>query len=66
MKTIWQIWLTNKKVLDEDFRDYKTKKVIRDIGPSPRISKIHLDKAFHNLDFANFTLKNQDFNRISN
>lgn len=55
----WQIWLENKRTLKHDYKKYKRKKIIRKIEPSSRISKIHLNKSFHNLDFANFTLKNQ-------
>jgi len=56
----WQIWLLNKKVLEKDFKNYLEDKIIRKIAPNSRLVKVHLDKAFHNLDFANFTLKNQD------
>ncbi len=56
----WQIWLINKKELERDYRGYLANKVIRKIIPNPRLVKIHLDKAFHNLDFAIFTLTNQD------
>lgn len=56
----WQIWLENQKVMNLDFNRYKNKKLIRKIEPSLRLSKIHLDKAFHNLDFANFTIESQN------
>jgi len=56
----WQTWLVNKKVLEKDFKNYLEDKVIRKITPNPRLVKVHLRKAFHNLDFAIFTLKNQD------
>ncbi len=56
----WQIWLENKKKLDQDFKSYKKKKLIRKIGSVFRLSRTHLNKAFHNLDFANFTLENQE------
>lgn len=56
----WQIWLNNKKLLESDFRNFKDRDIIRKIGTAGRISKIHLDKAYHNLDFANFTLSNQN------
>lgn len=56
----WQLWLENQKVLDQDFKRYKVQLLIRIIEPSAHLSKIHLDKAFHNLDFANFTTKNQE------
>jgi len=56
----WQIWLINKKVLEKDFKSYLRDKVIRKISLNLRLVEVHLDKAFHNLDFANFTLKNQD------
>lgn len=35
-------------------------KVIRKIVPNARLVEVHLNKAFHNQDFAIFTLKNQD------
>lgn len=60
MKKRWQIWLENKRVLNKDFKSHKKKRLIRKIDSAPRLSKIHLNKAFHNLDFANFTLGNQD------
>ncbi len=56
----WQTWLENEKVLNKDFEGYKKNKLIRKIDSSFRLSKIHLDKAFHNLDFANFTFNNQE------
>ncbi len=52
----WQIWLFNKKSLKRDFKHYLADKTIRRIIPNQRLVKIHLNKAFHNLDFANFTL----------
>ena len=56
----WQIWLINKRELEKDFEEYSKHKVIRKIAPNPRLVKVHIHKAFHNLDFANFTLTNQD------
>ncbi len=55
----WQIWLKNKKALNRDFHIYKKKNMIRKIGTSPRVAKIHIDKSYHNIDFANFTISNQ-------
>jgi uncharacterized protein (UPF0332 family) len=34
--------------------------LIKKISSSARLSTTHLNKAFHNLDFANFTLNNQE------
>ncbi len=63
-KKRWQIWLEYKEKLNNDFKNYTKKKLIRKIDSSPRLSKTHLNKAFHNLDFANFTLSNQkDINK---
>lgn len=59
IKKRWQIWLEDKKKLNRDFKSYKRKKLIRKIDFAPRLSKIHLNKSFHNLDFANFTITNQ-------
>ena len=60
----WQIWLENKRMLNKDFDDYVKKEMIRKIGPESRLSRIHLNKAYHNLDFANFTVNNQkDINK---
>ena len=56
----WSVWLENTKRLNRDFKKYVRKHIIRKIEPSPNLSKIHLDKAFHNLDFANFTVQNQE------
>jgi len=56
----WQIWIINKKILERDFRSYIRDRIIRKINPNPRLVKLHLNKAFHNLDFAIFTLNNQD------
>lgn len=56
----WQTWLINKKELKENFKSYSRDKTIRRIAPNPRLVKVHLNKAFHNIDFANFTLTNQD------
>jgi len=56
----WQIWLINKKELERDFEYYSKREIIRKITPNPRLVKVHIHKAFHNLDFANFTLTNQD------
>ncbi len=58
-KLRWQEWLENETKLNQDFSNYKIKFLIRKIDPSLSLSKIHLNKAFHNLDFANFTIKNQ-------
>lgn len=55
----WQIWLESTKILNRDFKKYLRKYIIRKIEASPSLSKIHINKAFHNLDFANFTVKNQ-------
>lgn len=55
----WQVWLINDKKLKKDFKKYSKKKIIRKITPNLRLMKTHIDKAFHNLDFANFTLNNQ-------
>ncbi len=56
----WQVWLDNKKVLNRDFKKYVRHHLIRKIEPSSHLSKIHLDKSYHNLDFANFTVQNQE------
>lgn len=56
----WQTWLESKETLNKDFKSYKMKKLIRKIDCATLLSKTHLNKAFHNLDFANFTLNNQD------
>ncbi len=55
----WQVWLENNKTLNRDFKKYLRQHMVRKIETSPSLSKIHLDKAFHNLDFANFTVQNQ-------
>lgn len=54
----WQVWLDNSKTLNRDFKKYIRQHIVRKIETSPPLSKIHLDKAFHNLDFANFTVRN--------
>ena len=56
----WQVWLENKKTLNRDFKKYIGQHIVRKIESSPSLSKIHLDKSYHNLDFANFTVKNQE------
>lgn len=56
----WQAWLDHPEVLAKDFEKYIKLKIIRKIEPSQHLSKIHIDKSFHNLDFANFTLQNQE------
>lgn len=56
----WQIWLDNKKALDRDFKRYLKLQIVRKIESSSNLSKVHIDKSFHNLDFANFTLQNQE------
>ena len=56
----WQTWLESKTDLEKDFNEYSGKGLIRKIYSSERLSKIHLEKSLHNLDFANFTLSNQD------
>lgn len=56
----WQLWLEDPKALTRDFQRYGKQGVIRKIEVSFRLSKIHLEKAFHNLDFANFTMENQE------
>ncbi len=56
----WQVWLENKKALNRDFKKYVRRHIIRKIEPSSSLSKIHLDKSDHNLDFANFTVQNQE------
>lgn len=54
----WQVWLENSKTLNRDFKKYIRQHIVRSIETFPSLSKIHLDKAFHNLDFANFTIQN--------
>lgn len=56
----WQRWLSDKAELERDFRRYVQQEIIRKIEPSQRLSDFHKAKAFHNLDFANFTVKNQE------
>lgn len=56
----WQVWLIKKKKLEKDFKIYLKNKTIRKITPNLRLVKTHLNKAFHNLDYANFTLINQN------
>lgn len=56
----WEIWLANRIELEIDFKNYLRKEIIREIEPNIRLSKAHINKAFHNLDFANFTLKEQN------
>lgn len=56
----WQVWLLNNKELENDFKSYLEEGLIRKIAPVPRLVEVHLNKAFHNLDFASFTLKNQE------
>ncbi|MEK6951108.1 MAG: HEPN domain-containing protein [Nanoarchaeota archaeon] len=55
----WQVWLENSKTLNRDFKKYIRQHIVRKIEFSSPLSKIHLDKAYHNLDFANFTVQNQ-------
>ncbi len=55
----WQMWLDNIKTLNKDFKKYIRQHIIRKIDPSSSLSKIHLEKAYHNLDFANFTVQSQ-------
>src|SRR3989344_1246067 len=47
------------KTLNGDFKKYVRQHIVRKIESSPSLSKIHLDKSYHNLDFANFTVQNQ-------
>ena len=54
----WQVWLENSKTLDRDFKKYIRQHIVRKIESSTSLSKIHLDKSYHNLDFANFTIQN--------
>ncbi len=56
----WQVWLENSKTLNRDFKKYIRLHIVRKIESSASLSKIHLDKAYHNLDFANFTVQNQE------
>ncbi len=56
----WHMWLENKGILGRDFKAYVRQRIIRKIESSSSLSRIHLDKSYHNLDFANFTVKNQD------
>lgn len=56
----WQTWLENKKALSRDFKKYVRQHIIRKIAPSPSLTKIHVGKSYHNLDFANFTVQNQE------
>lgn len=56
----WQVWIDDKSSLSRDFKTYVRRRIIRKIESSSSLSKIHLDKSYHNLDFANFTVKNQD------
>ncbi len=55
----WQVWLENSKTLNRDFKKYIKQHIVRKIESSSPLSRIHLDKAYHNLDFANFTVQNQ-------
>jgi len=55
----WQVWLENTKILNRDFKKYVRQHIVRKIESSSPLSKIHLDKSYHNLDFANFTVQNQ-------
>lgn len=56
----WQVWLEDEKKLHRDFKKYLRQHIVRSIEPSPSLSKIHLEKSFHNLDFAYFTHQNQE------
>ena len=47
----WQVWLFDKEAVEKDFKRYLEEKTIRKIPPNSRLVKIHLNKAFHNLDF---------------
>ncbi|MEA3343744.1 MAG: HEPN domain-containing protein [archaeon] len=59
----WQIWLEDRRELEKDFGRYMRTGQVRRIGKQERLSNIHIEKAFHNLDFANFTLSDQ--NRVN-
>ncbi len=59
-KPRWQLWLESQRTLNEDFKRYKRQSLIRKIEPSLNLSKVHMSKAFHNVDFANFTAQNQE------
>lgn len=60
----WQTWLEDRNALEYDFNDYAEKGILRRIGPEFRLSDLHLNKAFHNIDFAAFTISHQkDINR---
>lgn len=56
----WQLWLADRKELEQDFSEYLTKGLVRRIPPAERLAKFHINKAFHNIDFANFTMANQE------
>ncbi len=56
----WQIWLENNEALNRDFKKYIRQHIVRKIESSASLSKIHMDKSYHNLDFANFTVQNQE------
>ena len=60
----WQAWLENSKMLNRDFKKYVRRHIVQKIETSPALSKTHIDKSYHNLDFANFTVQNQvDINK---
>ena len=50
-KEIWMLWSENRKLLEDDFKEYSRKRIIRTKATKMEI-KGHLDKAKRNLRFA--------------
>ena len=58
-KLKWRVWISDRKQVEYDFRKYIKKGLLRKIRPESRLARSHINKAFHNLDFASFTFLNQ-------
>jgi len=61
-KEIWEIWIENKERRESDFQKYLDHKQIKHETEIKELIEGHIEKADHNLKFANSTLKLKEFN----
>lgn len=62
MKEFWEIWMEDKKKLENDFNKYLKSNKIKIENEKEELVKGHLEKANHNLKFVKSTLELEEFN----
>ncbi len=61
-KEIWEVWLENEEIREEDFQKYLQSKKIKEESEVKELVQGHIEKADHNLRFVKSAIELKEFN----